>query len=158
MNNVNYERFHKYLCEVVSYYQDNGTLRGFSVFEKKWRVKGITKDKFYANGLHLIQNGDLPSLSVSKAIRDSILQAKRDEKSLCNNGDIIAWERNGCRSIAVVGDDGMFDICLNYRGRVNEKDKLWYIDSIPTDVEIECATTKDMKVLIKRLTKKAIQL
>ncbi len=155
MNAEIYERFHKYLSEVVVYYQKNHTLKNFSQIAKKWGVKAITKDLFYQYNLHNIKEGFMPSRAISDNIRKKLAQidAETKRRNKFKPDDIVAWERNGFRSIAHVVDDGMFSICLNYRGREDEQDRLWEIDSLPTDVNIEKANFNDLKRLTLFLIK-----
>lgn len=149
MSTINYERFHKYLSEVVSYYQKNKTLKNFTAIAKKWQVKSITKDLFYMFDLHALKNGYMPSRELSDKIRNIMAEndAKAKRKSIFNPDDIVAWERNGFRSVAHVTKGGMFSICLNYRGREDEQNRLWECDELPHDVKIEKANMNDLKRL-----------
>lgn len=149
MSTINYERFHKYLSEVVSYYQKNKTLKNFTSIAKKWQVKSITKDLFYMFDLHALKNGYMPSRELSDKIRNIMAEndAKAKRKSIFEPDDIVAWERNGFRSVAHVTEGGMFSICLNYRGREDEQNRLWECDALPNDVKIEKANFNDLKRL-----------
>lgn len=155
MNKKIYERFHNYLCEVVEYYQEHGSLNKFSFIAKKWGVKAIPKEVFYVNGLHLLPKGHLPSMETSVEVRNIL--AERDRIShgrvRFNKDDIVAWERNGCRSVAVMEDDTIFSVCLNFRGRANETKRLWMCDELPTDVIIEKPTMSDIKELVVQMSK-----
>lgn len=144
-----YETFYNYLCEVVEMYQTKGNLRNFSAISKKWGVKAITKDLFYENALHIIPKGEKPTREMSDRIRNIISRKdiERHNKNRFHEGDIVAWERNGFRSIAVMRGDGLFSVCLNYRNREDEQNRLWEVDNLPCDVTIEKANASDLKRL-----------
>lgn len=150
-----YERFHKYLSEVVVYYQKNGSLKNFSIIAKKWGVKAVTKDLFYKYNLHNIKMGYMPSREISDEIRNVL--ANKDsashKKHKFHKDDIVAWERNGFRSVAHIREDNMFSICLNYRGREDEQNRIWECDALPIDVKIEKANVNDLKRLALYLIK-----
>lgn len=150
-----YERFYSYLCEVVELYQAKGNLKNFSDIAKKWGVAAITKDLFYENALHILPKGTLPTREQSDLIRNTMSRKDKErlQKIIYKDGDIIAWERNGFRSVAVMRADGLFSICLNYRNREDEQNRLWEVDSIPQNVTTEKANSGDLKRLVLFLVK-----
>ena len=155
MNKECYDKFYSYLCEVVKLYQEKKTLRNFSLLAKKWKCKAITQELFYTFNLHKIIHPFVPSRDVSDKIRNVLAERdNRQRKTKCfNEDDIVAWERNGLRSVAHVRKDGLFSICLNYRGRHDEQNRLWEVDELPSDVVIEKANMSDIKRLVLHLIK-----
>lgn len=153
-----YERFHLYLCDVVSYYQENKTLKNFSDIAKKWGVKAIPKELFYVYNLHQL-NGQ-PTRQVSDKIRDILSKqdAIRRKKNRFHHGDVVAWERNGQRSVALLESDKEFIVCLNYRSREDEKDRVWVHDSMPDDVVVEKANMEDVLSLLRTIVKEKYKL
>lgn len=47
-----YEKFYHYLCDLLSHYQWEKSLRNMSDYAKKHHCKGVTKEQFFQNGLH----------------------------------------------------------------------------------------------------------
>lgn len=152
------DNFYEYLKDVIKHYQETGGLRNFSPLAKKWGVKAITKDLFYMYELHKIEKGSTISRFQSDCIRKSISEKDKIRRSKFGNGDVVVWNRNGFRSVAVIDDGLMFSVCLNYRSREDEQDRVWYYDGIPTDVKIEKAKEEDMKSLISALIKQDLGL
>lgn len=152
-----YENFYLYLCDVVSYYQENGTLKNFSSLAKKWKVKAITKEMFYFHDLHKIKKTEELTREMSDMIRNEMSQADscKTNKKRFKEGDIVAWRwrEDSLRSVAVIENDDWFSICSNFRGRKDEEYRIWYEDSLPGGINIEYATKEDMKQLIKVLVK-----
>jgi hypothetical protein len=155
MNKESYDKFYSYLCEVVRYYQEHKTLRNFSLLAKKWRCKAITQDLFYLYDLHRIEYPCVPSKDTADLIRDILAEKdnKPRKKKPFNEDDFVAWERNGFRSVAHIRSDGLFSICLNYRGRKDEVNRLWEVDELPNDVALEKANMSDIKRLALHLIK-----
>ena len=148
-----YVRFYNYLCEVVSFYQKHKSLKFFTLIAKKYKVSAITKDTFYSYDLHKIPEGTVPSRELSDAIRNAMLKEKEESRNKVNliKGETVAWNNNGFRSIAVIDEGLSFLICLNYRGKEDEQDRLWMFDSIPEDVALERANVSDLKKLVSVL-------
>ena len=155
MNKESYDKFYYYLCDVVRLYQTNNSLRNFSILAKKWKCKSITKDLFYEFNLHKIKSPALPHRAVSDIIRNKLAErdAIQHQTTRFKEDDFVAWENNGFRSVAHVRSDGLFSICLNYRGREDEVNRLWEVDELPNDVALEKANMSDIKRLALHLIK-----
>ena len=90
---IDYEKFHNYLCDVIRYYQEKKTLKGFSEIAKNHHCSKITTELFFQYGLHTITSASMLDKKVSKKIRDQIAKchterygAKKEEfvdKSIC---------------------------------------------------------------------------
>lgn len=152
MKNERLENFHNYLCDVVLHYQENGTLKNFSVLAEKWKVKAITKEMFYMHDLHKIKYPEQPTREKSDMVRNEMAQmgSCRRNSVRFKIGDVVAWNHGNedLRSVAVVAEYNQFSVCLNYRGRKDETDRIWYVDNLPKNTIIEYATKEDMKRLI----------
>ena len=153
MNDDAYSRFHSYLCEIVLFYQKHKTLKFFSLAAKKWKVGAITKDMFYSYDLHKIPEGASPSKELSDNIRNNMLKERAVTRNKVNptKGEVVAWNNNGFRSIAVLEDETSFSICVNFRGREDEQKRLWLCASLPENVELEKANATDLKRLVNIL-------
>lgn len=153
MNKKAFDNFYEYLKEVIKYYQETGGLRNFSHLSKKWGVKAITKEQFYLYELHKIHKGETITRVMSDHIRETISLQRRRQRNPLSKGDIVAWNNNSYRSVAVIEDGYSFSVCLNYRGKEDEQNRIWTFDEIPSDAKIEKATEDDMKRIIEALVK-----
>lgn len=67
-------------------------------------------------------------------------------------GDIVAWSNEQkCTSIAVMISEDEFSVCLNFRGRKDEEDRVWEFDSTPTNRIIRKADKFEMAWLFAEL-------
>lgn len=67
-------------------------------------------------------------------------------------GDIVAWSNEEkCTSIAVMLNEDEFSVCLNYRGRKDEENRIWEYDNTPTDRVIRKADRFEMAWLFAEL-------
>jgi hypothetical protein len=121
------KRYAAYLNDVVSYYNKNKKLSGFSCIAKSHRITKITTAQFYENNLH--SWGDTP-LTREKVIDVVKNITGKDYSDLGYNfplNEMVAWENeSGCRTVAYTQIDGGFlPYLLNYRGRKDEQDRVW---------------------------------
>lgn len=67
-------------------------------------------------------------------------------------GDVVAWSNEQkCTSIAVMLNEDEFSVCLNYRGRKDEENRIWEWDNTPTDRVIRKADKFEMAWLFAEL-------
>lgn len=69
---IDYEKFHNYLCDVIRYYQEKKTLKGFSEVAKNHHCAKITTELFYQYGLDEIADPSMLDKKVSHKIRNQI--------------------------------------------------------------------------------------
>lgn len=121
------DRYADYLNDVVSYYNKNKKLSGFSYIGKSHRITKITTAQFYENNLH--SWGDTP-LTREKVIDVVKNVTGKDYSDLRYNfplNEIVAWENeSGCHTVAYTQIvNGFLPFLLNYGGRKDEQDRVW---------------------------------
>lgn len=68
------------------------------------------------------------------------------------SGDIVAWNNESkCTSIAVMMNEDEFSVCLNFRGRKDEENRVWEWDNVPTDKPLRRADKLEMAWLFAEL-------
>lgn len=67
-------------------------------------------------------------------------------------GDIVAWNNESkCTSIAVMMNEDEFSVCLNFRGRKDEENRVWEWDNVPTNKPLRRADKLEMAWLFAEL-------
>ena len=64
MNQTTITRFQNYLAEVINYYHQFGSLRGFSVLSDKHKTSPIPTEVFFQMGIDKMPKGSTPSLDI----------------------------------------------------------------------------------------------
>ena len=122
------ERYTAYLNDVVSYYNKNKKLSGFSCVAKQHRITKITTAQFYENNLHIWGNTPLTREKVIDVVKNV---TGKDYSDLGHNyplNEMVAWENeSGYRTVAYtqIDERGFLPYLLNYRGREDEQDRVW---------------------------------
>lgn len=70
---------------------------------------------------------------------------------------LVSWKDpfNGTdnRCVALVDSDATFEVALNYRCRDDERDRIWYVDSVPDGAIITTASFDEIKMFVEALAK-----
>ena len=74
---------------------------------------------------------------------------------------LVSWKDpfNGTdnRCVALVdSSDATFEVALNYRCRDDERDRIWYVDSVPNGAIITTATPDEAQALVDALAKELL--
>ena len=98
---IDYERFHNYLKDVVQYYQEKKTLKGFSELAKKHHCRGITRELFFKFGLDNVIDPEKLDRNVSNNIRSILAKGEngvnpmkeeqKTDEGICTFKNIGYW-------------------------------------------------------------------
>lgn len=134
------KRFSAYLKDVITFYNENGSLSGFSKITEKHHITAIPQELFFKFRLDQLPSNTFPNEELCNSILDAIRVRKskhRRGSEACpfTAGRIIAWQHpNGLKSIACLTKDEWASFVLNMRGREDEKDRIWVCDNLPYEV------------------------
>lgn len=86
---INYDNFHKYICELCDLYRTNHSLKGISSIARKYNVKSLTKEQFFHFHLHdpkwdveLFDSNGNPTKSYTDAIRGDLSDLDKSRHSV----------------------------------------------------------------------------
>lgn len=98
---IDYEKFHNYLKDVVQYYQEKKTLKGFSELAKKHHCRGITRELFFKFGLDNVIDHEKLDRNVSNNIRSILAKGEKvvnpmkeeqkNDEGICTFKDVGYW-------------------------------------------------------------------
>lgn len=98
---IDYERFYNYLKDVVQYYQEKKTLKGFSELAKKHHCRGITRELFFKFGLDNVIDPEKLDRNVSNNIRSILAKGEngvnpmkeeqKNDDGICTFKNIGYW-------------------------------------------------------------------
>lgn len=98
---IDYEKFHNYLKDVVQYYQEKKTLKGFSELAKKHHCRGITRELFFKFGLDNVIDPEKLDRNVSNNIRSILAKGEngvnpmkeeqKTDEGICTFKNIGYW-------------------------------------------------------------------
>ena len=74
---IDYNSFHRYLCELVDMYHSTQSLKGMSAIARKWHCAALTKEQFFKMNLDKMTSADVTP-QYSRMVRDVI--GKHDVK------------------------------------------------------------------------------
>lgn len=74
---INYDKFYNYLKDVVKYYQEKKTLKGFSELAKKHHTAAITQELFFKFGLDNVIDHEKLDRNVSNKIRSILAKGEK---------------------------------------------------------------------------------
>lgn len=99
---IDYEKFHNYLKDVVQYYQEKKTLKGFSELAKKHHCRGITRELFFKFGLDNVIEPEKLDRNVSNNIRSILAKGEngvnpmkeeqKTDEGICTFKEVGAWD------------------------------------------------------------------
>lgn len=98
---INYEGFHNYLCDVIRYYNEKKTLRGFSELQREHHCASISSELFFKYGLNQLKSPDELSKETTKEIRNAIAKcysknnAALDERQEDENCGVCTFKKFG---------------------------------------------------------------
>lgn len=132
INMINYDNFHKYVCELCELYRTTHSLKGMSVVAKKYQVKALTKEQFFHLHLHdpkwdkgLFDNNGNPTKDYTDAIRRDMsdidriryggkVKDKEDKKTTMSIfEDSLPWGYKVEKLIDVDGSPYQYALCAD---------------------------------------------
>jgi hypothetical protein len=122
------KRYAAYLNDVVSYYNKNKKLTGFSCIAKQHRISKITTAQFYENNLHVWGDTPLTREKIIDVVKNVTGKDYSDSEYNFPLNEMVAWENeSGYRTVAYTQLDknDFLPYLLNYRGRKDEQDRVW---------------------------------
>lgn len=161
MNELQVEKFKKYLTEVIEYYHANGNLKKFSTLSKKHKVSPIPMELFFKYKLNEMPRGSSPSIKTCNMILDDLRNRNKKTNIVPQSKLGVFIHPNGEKTIVRMSDDAFnfFYVALNYRGRADERGRVWTndtIDNLMNDCKIVATTVDDYTALIDALAHEVV--
>lgn len=96
---IDYDKFYNYLKDVVRYYQEKKTLKGFSELAKKHHTAAITQELFFKFGLDNVNNlerktsNDIRNIIAKGkcAIKPAKEEQENNDDGICTFKDVGDW-------------------------------------------------------------------
>lgn len=161
MNELQVEKFKKYLTEVIEYYHANGNLKKFSTLSKKHKVTSIPMELFFKYKLNEMPRGSSPSIKTCDIILEDIRNRKKKADVVPQSKIGVFIHPNGEKTIVRLSDGAfnLFDVALNYRGRADERGRIWTndtIDNLMDNCKVVATTFDDYTALIDALAREVV--
>lgn len=156
MKDLQVEKFRKYLTEVIEYYHANGNLKNFSTLSKKHKVSPIPMELFFKYKLNELPQGASLSEKTYSEILEDLRNRNKKKKVVPQSKLGVFIHPNGEKTIVRLSDSAfnLFDVALNFRGRADERGRVWVndtIDDLMDNCKIVTTTIEDYTTLIDAL-------
>lgn len=161
MNELQVEKFRKYLTEVIEYYHANGNLKKFSTLSKKHKVSPIPMELFFKYKLNEMPRGSSPSVKTCNVILDDLRNRNKKVDAVPQSKLSVFIHPNGEKTIVRMSDDvfNFFNVALNYKGRADERGRIWtndIIDNLMDNCKVVATTIDDYTTLIDALAREVV--